>query len=142
MNCLGPVRRRDHSSSSWMVRGRTEVVHALGVTSTKLARHKPDPSTSLLSSRRYAVSSLPHVPLVAASSSCVVGVVVPSLRCVSERWVEKVRWRCLPWYFKRKNDNERRIWVVVRRLAATSLSATWHLDYSLAVACVDSGVLT
>ena len=30
------------------------------------------------------------------------------------------------------NDDERRILVIVRRLVATSLGATWHLDLVLA----------
>jgi hypothetical protein len=40
----------------------------------------------------------------------------------------KVGRGCLPWCFEINNNDQRRISVVVGRLVATSLSATWHLD--------------
>jgi len=54
--------------------------------------------------------------------------VVISLSCLSAWWAgKKVGRGCLPCCFKMRSDDERRISVVVRRLVATSLSATWHL---------------
>ena len=58
--------------------------------------------------------------------SLVIDVVVPLLCCVSVRQVGKKV--CLLWYFMIKNNKEQRTWVVIRRLAATSLTVTWHLD--------------
>ena len=58
--------------------------------------------------------------------------VVPSPSCVSARWVgTNVGWGYSPWHPKLHNDDERRMSLVVRRLVATSLTATWHLDAML-----------
>ena len=55
------------------------------------------------------------------------GIIILS-SCLSARWAgNKVGRGCLPCCFKMRSDDERRISVVICRLVATSLSATWHL---------------
>jgi len=76
------------------------------------------------------VLSCPHHRVIVIVIIPLMGhMVVPSSSCVSARWVgTNVGWGYSPWRPKIHNNDERQMSVVIRRLVATSLTATWHLD--------------
>jgi len=118
-----------------MIKGRgcREDVEGKGDGQAMVVRCRPALAlrvvVSSASALRVLVALFSHV---VACCRCLIawlcrGVII-SLSCLSARWAgKKVGRGCLPCCFKMRSDDERRISVVVRRLVATSLLATWHL---------------
>jgi len=125
-----------------MIKGRgcREDVEGKGDGQAMVVRCHPALALHVVASSASAsrvVTSVLHV-LVASFSHVITscrrlvawlcrGVIISS-SCLSVWWAgKKVGRGCLLCCFKMRSDDERRISVVVRRLVATLLSATWHL---------------
>jgi len=109
--------------------GQAMVVHCCPALALHVIASSASASRVVMSALRVLVASFSHV--VACCHRLVAwlcrGVVISS-SCLSARLAGKRVGRgCLPCCLKMRSDDEQRISVVVRRLVATSLSATWHL---------------
>jgi len=109
--------------------GQAMVVRCRPALALHVVMSSASASRVVMSVLRVLVASFSHV--VACCHRLVTGLcrgVVISSSCLSARSAGKRVGRgCLLCCLKMRSDDEQRISVVVRRLVATSLSATWHL---------------